>query len=119
MLHVKGFKQNLLSISQFCDEGNKATFDSNYCIVENQNDKQIKLIGKRINNIYMIDLEDKTCINSKCLITVNNDSRIWHKRFAHASMNLIDKLSKNDLVIRLPRLKYVKDKIYDACQRGK
>ena len=34
-------------------------------------------------------------------------------------MNLIDKLSKNDLVVGLPKLKYVKDKICDTCQKGK
>ena len=56
VLLVKGLKHNLLSISQFCDKGNDVTFDSNYFIVDNQNDKQIKLIGKRISNIYMIDL---------------------------------------------------------------
>ena len=63
VLLVKGLKHNLLSISQFCDKGNKVTFDSNYCIVESQNDKQIKLIGKRINNIHTIDLEDKPYID--------------------------------------------------------
>ena len=74
MLLVKGLKHNLFSISQFCDKRNKVTFDSNYCIVENQNNKQIKLIDKRINNIYMIDLEDKPYINSKCLVSMNDDS---------------------------------------------
>ena len=34
-------------------------------------------------------------------------------------MNLIDKFSKNNLFIGLPKLKSVKDKIYDACQKGK
>ena len=63
----------------------------------------------------MIDLEDKPYTDCKCLASMNDDSWIWHKRFAHASMNLIDKLSKNDLVVGLPKLKYVKDKIYDAC----
>ena len=52
-------------------------------------------------------------------MSINDDSWIWHKRFAHASLNLIDKLSKNDLVVGLPKLKYVKDKIHNACQKGK
>ena len=59
VLLVKGLKHNLFSISQLCDKGNKVTFDSNYCIIENNNDKQIKLIGKRLNNnniyIYIYD----------------------------------------------------------------
>ena len=88
-------------------------------MVENQSDKQIKLTSKTINNIYMIKLEDKPYIDSKCLVRVNDDSWIWHKRFAHARMNLIDNLSKNDLVVSLPKLKYVKDKICNACQKEK
>ena len=115
MLLVKGLKHNLLDINQFCDKENKVTFDFNYYIVENQSDKQIKLIGKRINNIYMIDLEDKPYIDSKCLVSVNDDFWIWHKRFTHASMHLIDKLSKNDFVVGLVKVKYVKNKICNAC----
>ena len=64
-------------------------------------------------------MEVKSYINSKCLVSLNDDSWIWHKRFTHASMNLIDKLSKNDLVVGLSKLKYVKNKICDAYQRGK
>ena len=66
----------------------------------------------------MINLEDKPYIDSKCLVSMNDDSWVWHKRFAHASMNLINKLSENDLVIGLPKLNYVKHKIYDACHVG-
>ena len=65
---VKRLRYNLLNISQFCDKGNKVKFDSNYYIVENQNDKQIKLICKGINNIYMIYLENKPYIDSKYLV---------------------------------------------------
>ena len=57
----------------------------------------------------MIDLKDKPYIDSKCLVSMNDDSWISHKIFFHASMNLIHKLSKNDLVIGLAKLKYVKD----------
>ena len=53
VLLVKGLKYNLLSISQLCDKGNKVTSNSNSCIVENNNDKQIKLTVKRLNNIYI------------------------------------------------------------------
>ena len=49
----------------------------------------------------MINLEDKPYIDSKCLISINDDFWIWYKRFAHISMNLIDKLSKNNLVVGL------------------
>ena len=119
VLLVKGLKHNLLSISQLCDKGNTVTFNSNSCIVENNNDKQIKLIGKRLNNIYMIDIDNDFLIDTTCLVSLNEETWIWHKRLAHAHMDLLNKLSKNDLVIGLPKLKFSKDRICEACQKGK
>ena len=92
VLLVKGLKHNLLSISQLCDKENKVTFDSNSCIVENNNDKQIKLIGKRLNNIYMIDLDNEPNVDPKCLVSLNDDSWIWHKCLTHDNMDLFDKI---------------------------
>ena len=34
-------------------------------------------------------------------------------------MDLIGKLSRKDLVIGLPKVNYIKDRICDACQKGK
>ena len=34
-------------------------------------------------------------------------------------MDLIGKLVKNGLVVGLPKLKYTKDRICDACQKNK
>lgn len=57
--------------------------------------------------------------NIKCQATINKNSWLWHKRLAHAHMNLITKLSKKKLVIRLPKITYEKDKLCDACQLSK
>ena len=77
-------------------------------------DKQTKLVSKGINNIYMIDLNSEIALDASCLISLNDDTWIWHKRLAHASMDLIGKLSRKDLVIGLPKLNYIKDKMCDA-----
>ena len=119
VLYVEGLKHNLLSISQFCDKGNQVIFNDKQCLVINQVDNQIKLVGKRINNIYMIDLESEISLDASCLVSINDDTWTWHRRFAHASMDLIQKLSRKDLVIGLPKLNYIKDKMCDACQKGK
>ena len=44
---------------------------------------------------------------------------MWHGRLGHASMNLANKLSKHNLVKELPKLKYKRDHICDACMKGK
>ena len=44
---------------------------------------------------------------------------LWHRRLGHAHFDLISKLSKNELVIGLPKFIFEKDKLCDACQFGK
>lgn len=54
-----------------------------------------------------------------CLASVIEESTLWHKRLVHASISKIAKLSKNELVKGLSKIKYIKESIYDACQVGK
>ncbi|KAL8109944.1 hypothetical protein AgCh_025879 [Apium graveolens] len=44
----------------------------------------------------------------KCIITIDTDPYVWHKRLGHAHMDLLNKLSKKKLVRGLPKIKYVK-----------
>ena len=55
---VKRLAYNLLSISQLCDKGHKVIFDSQACIIFEQNSESVKFTRKRVNNMYMIDLDD-------------------------------------------------------------
>ena len=41
------------------------------------------------------------------------------KRLGHINFELMNDLCKHELVIGLPKLKFSKDKPYDACQKGK
>ncbi|CAJ2637485.1 unnamed protein product [Trifolium pratense] len=118
VLYVEGLKYNLLSISQLCDKGFKIKFTKDECLIEDETNNVVKLIGKRINNIFMISLDDSS-LKVKCLMANNNDSWLWHKRAAHIHMEHLNKLAKRDLVIGLPKIKFVKDKLCDACQKGK
>ena len=119
MLLVDGLKHNLLSISQLCDKNNRVIFDSNCCIVEDKNDKQVKFVGHRVDNIYMISLDEISSNDAKCLVSKENDSWLWHRRVAHIHMDHLNKLISKDLVIGLPKLHFTKDKLCDACQKGK
>jgi hypothetical protein len=117
VLYVEGLKYNLLSISQLCDKGFKIKFTKDECLIEDEANHEVKLIGKRINNIFMISLDDSS-LKVKCLLANNNDSWLWHKMAAHIHMEHLNKLAKHDLVIGLPKIKFVKDKLCDACQKG-
>ena len=50
---------------------------------------------------------------------MNDASWLWHRKLGHANMELLNTLSKKKLVKELSRTKFVKDKVYDACQLGK
>ena len=117
VLLIKNLKYNLLSISQLCDKGFRVCFESNACHVINSTTNQIIYIGKRHENMYVIHIDEVVLNDESCLIANDvSDSWLWHRRLGHASMKTLSKLVKNELVIRLHKLSFDKDKICDACQ---
>nr|GEU90000.1 hypothetical protein [Tanacetum cinerariifolium] len=44
---------------------------------------------------------------------------LWHRRLSHLNIDTINFLSKNDIVIGLPKLKFVKDHLFSSCELGK
>ncbi|RDX76131.1 hypothetical protein CR513_43914, partial [Mucuna pruriens] len=63
-----GFKHNLLSISQFCDNEFTVSFEKYSCIAKRSDDTSIFSI-KRNNNLYKIKLEDLNKQNVTCLVS--------------------------------------------------
>ncbi|GJX74639.1 retrovirus-related pol polyprotein from transposon TNT 1-94 [Tanacetum coccineum] len=41
---------------------------------------------------------------------------VWHRRLSHLNFDYINLLSKKDVVIGLPKLKYVKDQLCSSCK---
>ncbi|KAH9651322.1 Integrase catalytic domain-containing protein [Citrus sinensis] len=115
---VENLKHNLISISQLCDKGYKVIFDKFSCVIENSCDGKTLFVGNRCGNVYIIDIECASTLD-KCFSTLHDDCWLWHRRLGHASMDLISKISKNDLVKGLPKIGFQKDKICEACQFGK
>jgi len=116
---VDGLKHNLLSISQFCDNGFTITFNTQCCIIKHYDDKDIMFKGLRVDIVYVLDLEDVSSSGAKCLIVKNEDSWLWHRLLSHVHFDLLNKVVSNDLVIGLPKIKFEKDKLCNACQKGK
>lgn len=72
VLYVEGLKHNLISISKLHDKGLKINFNKYECIIEHEISHEIKLVGKIINNIFMISL-DGLSLKLKCLLVNNNN----------------------------------------------
>ena len=98
---VERLTNNLLSISQLCDKGHKVLFDTKLCTIFQPNSEIVKFTGKRVNNMYMIDLDD--LVHENLYLTANKDNltQLWHRRLGHASYNVFHKLVKykNDKMI--------------------
>jgi len=116
---VDGLRHNLLSISQFYDNGYDVMFDmTNYTVV-NKNENSTVFKGKRIDNVYKINFSELVDYKVVCLLSVNDKKWVWHRRLGHANLRLISKLSKLQLVRGLPNIDYHSDALCGACQKGK
>nr|GEY72279.1 hypothetical protein [Tanacetum cinerariifolium] len=80
---------NLFSVGQFCDADLEVTF--------------------RKSTYYIRDLKGNDLLTAW----------LWHRRLSHLNFDTINLLSKNDIVIGLPKLKFVKDHLCSSCEFGK
>nr|GEV72078.1 hypothetical protein [Tanacetum cinerariifolium] len=79
------------------------------------------LIGSRGTDLYSITLQDTNSPNPICLMAKETSSQasLWHHRLSHLNFDTINLLSKNDVVIGLPKLKFFKDYLCSSCELGK
>nr|GFB01399.1 hypothetical protein [Tanacetum cinerariifolium] len=77
--------------------------------------------GSRGTNLYSITLQDTSTPNLNCLMTKASFSQawLWHHRLSHLNFVSINLLLKNDIVIGLPKLKFVKDHLCSSCELRK
>jgi len=71
VLFVEGLKHNLLSISHLCDKNYQLIFKPNIYEISLSNTQGVLLIGKRINNIYLLDI---SVSDIDCLLTKHEKS---------------------------------------------
>ena len=71
VLLVEGLKYNLLSISQLCDKDHRVIFESNKCKIVDILSNEVKFVGQKINDVYIIDLNCSKTENM-CLMANRN-----------------------------------------------
>jgi len=114
-LHVDELNHNLLSISQLCDKGFKIEFNKNCCLICETKTSEVFHIGKRIGNIYMLNIQHASFHELSCLVSKIDDSWLWHRRVKHVNMHNLNHLVKKDLVIGFPKLRFEKNILCKAC----
>nr|GFA34584.1 retrovirus-related Pol polyprotein from transposon TNT 1-94 [Tanacetum cinerariifolium] len=67
--------------------------------------------------LYSITLQDTNSPNPICLMAKATSSQawLWHRRLSHLNFDTINLLSKNDIMVGLPKLKFVKDHLCSSC----
>nr|GEU34967.1 hypothetical protein [Tanacetum cinerariifolium] len=87
--YIEGLNHNLISVGQFCDADLEVAFRKSTC--------------------YIRDLKGNDLLTT------------WlrHRRLSHLNFDTINLLSRNDVVIGFPKLKFVKDHLCSSCELGK
>nr|GFC15727.1 hypothetical protein [Tanacetum cinerariifolium] len=87
--YVEGLNHNLFSVGQFYDADLEVTFRKSTCFIR--------------------DLKRNDLLTAW----------LWHRRLSYLNFDTINLLSKNDIVVGLPKLKFVKNHLCSSCELGK
>nr|GEW22751.1 integrase, catalytic region, zinc finger, CCHC-type, peptidase aspartic, catalytic [Tanacetum cinerariifolium] len=118
--YVEGLNHNLFSVSQFCDADLEVAFRKSTCYIRDLKGNDL-LTGSHGTDLYSITLQDTSSPNPICLMAKATSSQawLWHRRLSHLNFDTINLLLKNDIMIGLPKLKFVKDHLCSSCELGK
>nr|GEX17741.1 Gag-Pol polyprotein [Tanacetum cinerariifolium] len=110
--YVEGLNHNLFSVGQFCDADLKVAFKKSTCFLRDFQGNDL-LTGNRGSDLYTISLQESTSSTPLCLMVKATPTQawLWHQRLSHLDFDYISLLSNKDIMIGLPKLKYVKDQL--------
>ena len=97
--YVDGLKDNLLSISQICDNRLNVFFTKYECEIFDRGGDCMCIGVRTTDNCYGITSR----ISNKCFSAKINQVDLWHQRLGHVSHKQLEKISKYDAVIGLPK----------------
>jgi hypothetical protein len=84
-------------------------------MIEHIDKKNDVFKGLRVNNVYMLDLNEVSLTSAKGLVSMSQYSWLWHRQLVHVNFDFLNKLIAKDLVIDLPKIKFSKNHLCDAC----
>nr|GFA52883.1 retrovirus-related Pol polyprotein from transposon TNT 1-94 [Tanacetum cinerariifolium] len=109
--YVEELNHNLFSVSQFCDADLEVAFWKSTCYIRDLKGNDL-LTGSRGTDLY----PNLICLMAKSTLS---QAWLWHRRLSHLNFDTINLLSKNDIMIGLQKLKFVKDHLCSSCELGK
>nr|GEZ06162.1 hypothetical protein [Tanacetum cinerariifolium] len=114
-----GLNQNLFSVGQFCDADLEVAFWKSTCFVRDLHNDL--LTGNHRYDLYIISLQKSTSSTPLYLMAKASPTQawLWYQRLSHLNFDYINLLSKKDVVIGLPKLKFVKDQLCSSYEVSK
>nr|GEX07518.1 retrovirus-related Pol polyprotein from transposon TNT 1-94 [Tanacetum cinerariifolium] len=115
-----GLNHNLFSLGQFCDADLEVAFRKSTCFVRDLHGNDL-LTSNRGFDLYTISLQESTSSTPLSFMAKATPTQawLWHQRLSHLNFDYINLLLKKDIVIGLPKLKYVKDQLCSSCELSK
>nr|GEX20081.1 retrovirus-related Pol polyprotein from transposon TNT 1-94 [Tanacetum cinerariifolium] len=73
------------------------------------------------SDLYIISIQEMSSLTPICFMAKASPTQawLWHRRLIYLNFDYINLLSKKDIVIGLPKLKYVKDQLCFSCEVSK
>ncbi|GKC56239.1 integrase, catalytic region, zinc finger, CCHC-type containing protein [Tanacetum coccineum] len=117
--YVEGLNHNLFSVGQLCDADLEVSFRKGSLHADLKGNDL--LTGSRGTDLYSITLQYTSTPNPICLMAKASSLQawLWHRRLSHLNFDIINLLSKYDIVNGLPKLKFIKDHLCSSCELGK
>nr|GEW41106.1 integrase, catalytic region, zinc finger, CCHC-type, peptidase aspartic, catalytic [Tanacetum cinerariifolium] len=118
--YVEGLNHNLFSVGQLCDADLEVAFRKSTCCIRDLKGNDL-LTRSRGTYLYSITLQDISTPIPICLMAKATSSQawLWHRRLSRLNFDSINLLSKNNIMIGLPKLKFIKDHLCSFCELGK
>ena len=113
--YVDGLKANLLSISQICDNGLNVLLTKYECEILDGGGDCMCVGVRTVDNCYGLT----PSISNKCFSAKIDQVNLWHQHLGHASHKQLEKKSKCNAIVGLPKFEKIDKCICGPCQIGK
>ena len=114
--YIPNLCNNIISLGQLSEEGNRVVLHGVYLWVYDENDKLVMKVKRSGNRLYKIIIENAsdTCL----LANVNEEAWLWHSRLGHVNFAAMTLMSKNKMARDFPDIVQPKE-ICTGCLMAK
>jgi hypothetical protein len=118
VMHVPGLKKNLVSVTMLEDRGYDVVFSSGKAYLQHKAIGQVKKIGIRVKNLYMLEVDGCNAMIGKAEKVVTwDEGKLWHRRLGHlhhGALKIMQQISTG-----LPRGTLAQSDQCKGCTLGK